>query len=307
MRLPLSVPDRLVALRLNRFENHRTDSDFDDALTVKTWLFQSVSIHACSSLSPQFLHLSTPSHSSTPHPPASTPGLNPQVNSYISLFYIAFVKASAVNPLMAVLQFFGVATEQYRLNEYCHDYSRYGASLEVLTAAHGGLNPFCMSELSIQIATLTISSELTGKLLEYVVPRAKASMRVFLEEQAMIDARHGAAGDGADRGGADSRGVNGTHEAWHGDMRHEPSLLRRAGRWLMEAWQLLHSMWRILWRSLIGGALASGGRQGFSVAAATRRTSIASGAADESLSLPSMTFYEEQAKLEPFAGACGIS
>ena len=82
--------------------------------------------------------------------------------------------------------------QQSHLSEYCHDYSRYGASLESLKAAHGGLNPYCMSELSIQIATLTIASEFTGKLLEYASTSHSARTSTALCTQHSLPAVHGA-------------------------------------------------------------------------------------------------------------------
>ena len=129
-----------LATRLNGWENHRTETAHADALIVKTFCFQFV-------------------------------------NSYASLFYIAFVKAGELN----VINELGLTSTA----EYCHDLSAYGMSAEEIRKAHNGHNPYCMGELSTMLTSLVIASQLIGKLTEFVLPRLNACVRAWSEERAM--------------------------------------------------------------------------------------------------------------------------
>ena len=125
----------LVAVKLNNWENHRTETAYEDALILKTFCFQFV-------------------------------------NSYVTLFYIAFLKASQIGLLPG-------------MTEYCHDASHFDYSAEVIKGTHGGLNPFCMGELSYMLSSLVIFSHMIAKSTEYVMPRMMALMRGFTEVYAM--------------------------------------------------------------------------------------------------------------------------
>lgn len=129
-----------VARRLNERENHRTETAHADALILKTFTFQFV-------------------------------------NSYASLFYIAFVKAAQVN----VIGGLGLSSTP----EYCHNLAVYSESAEEIRAEHGGLNPYCMGELSTLLTSLVVTSQITGKLVEVVVPALSGWYRAWVEERAM--------------------------------------------------------------------------------------------------------------------------
>ena len=124
-----------LARKLNDWENHRTETAYEDALIIKTFLFQAI-------------------------------------NSYISLFYIAFIKAAAISLVP------GHA-------EYCHDASHFERPEAEIEAAHGGFNPFCMGELSTQLTSLVITRSIIGKTREFAEPKLKAWYRVWSEERAM--------------------------------------------------------------------------------------------------------------------------
>jgi hypothetical protein len=131
-----------AARHLTEWENHRTQSDFDDALIVKTMFFQFV-------------------------------------NSYVALYYIAFIKANEIDLL-------SWATG---IPEYCHDKRHFDESEEEIEAIHGGVNPYCMNELSLYITAVVISAMATGKVLEFVTPWANAKLRTAQEEFVMFAAQ----------------------------------------------------------------------------------------------------------------------
>ena len=126
-----------IARRLNDWENHRTETEYTDALVIKTFAFQFV-------------------------------------NSYASLFYIAFIKAAELN----VLGFTGLVEE-----EYCHDLSNYLALPEQIKRENGGLNPHCMGELSTQLVALVVTMQLIAKGIEFVQPKLSAWYRNYEEER----------------------------------------------------------------------------------------------------------------------------
>eukprot|EP00300_Choanocystis_sp_HF-7_P022130 c21275_g1_i1.p1 GENE.c21275_g1_i1~~c21275_g1_i1.p1 ORF type:complete len:746 (+),score=195.97 c21275_g1_i1:35-2272(+) len=95
-----------VAQQLNDFENHRTNSQHEDALITKTFLFQFI-------------------------------------NSYISLFFIAFVKRSP-GPDTDKFKVFNLKVEQCRGS--------------------------CMQELFLQLATLVIAKQTFSQIVEVGLP-----------------------------------------------------------------------------------------------------------------------------------------
>jgi len=208
-----------VAYKLNEYENHRTASAFDDALILKTFLFQFI-------------------------------------NSYVSLFYVAFARPSH-------LKILPLGTP-----EYCHDYSHYGDPESKIKAENGGLNPYCMQALSIQLASLAITSQFTGLLLEYAVPRLKAASRIIMQE-ATMRAQRMDIDVGAPTASSVDTPVCGSH--------------------------IVH---------LISGAARSllrfhrDGRKGYSISSSQTSMNVS----DAHGMLPPLSFYEEQCKLEPFGG-----
>mgnify|MGYP000846242841 CR=1 FL=1 len=131
-----------VARRLTDWENHRTLSDYDDALIVKTMIFQSA-------------------------------------NSYVALYYTAFVKAGDIDWLSWLTH----------VPEYCHDKTHFTLTAEQIEAQYGGVNPYCMNDLSAFMTTALIVNMLTGKILEFVMPWMKAKLREADEEFAMFAAQ----------------------------------------------------------------------------------------------------------------------
>jgi hypothetical protein len=128
-----------IAKRLNDWENHRTETDHADALIIKTFCFQFV-------------------------------------NSYISLFYIAFIKMEEIN-ILGVTGLVDV--------EYCHDLSNFLQLPEEIKKQNGGFNPYCMGELSTLLTSLVITSQIVAKVSEYVLPKLNAWLRKSAEESAM--------------------------------------------------------------------------------------------------------------------------
>lgn len=127
-----------VARRLNDYENHRTQTSFDNALIVKTMFFQFV-------------------------------------NSYVALYYIAFIKANQID----------VISWATHVHEFCHDYRHYNLTEADIERGHGGLNPYCMNELSLYMTSVVISAMLVGKAVEFLGPFLKARLRHAQEEFAM--------------------------------------------------------------------------------------------------------------------------
>jgi len=103
---------RTVAKRLTDWENHRTESDYENHLILKNFVFQFV-------------------------------------NSYVSLFYIAFIKGK--------MQLFGMDTEQCA--------------------------PDCMTELSIQLGTIFITSTSVQQLNEVGIPWIKQKLAIYMESR----------------------------------------------------------------------------------------------------------------------------
>jgi len=83
------------------------------------------------------------------------------------LFYIAFVKANSV------------------MGDYCHDLSHFDKLLDVIQANNHGGNPYCLDELALQLTSLVIISQVTAKVLEWVLPWGKHLLRVYREEWEM--------------------------------------------------------------------------------------------------------------------------
>jgi hypothetical protein len=48
-----------------------------------------------------------------------------------------------------------------------------------------GSNPYCMDELSTLLTSLVVTSQVTGQLTDFVLPRTKAYMRAWSEEFSM--------------------------------------------------------------------------------------------------------------------------
>ncbi len=100
----LPLPDftwfQQVAIGLNGFENYRTDTDYEDALIGKVFLFQFV-------------------------------------NSYISLFYIAFIKNFEVT-------FFGIES--------------------------GTCRNSCLDEMATQLFSLVVVMQFVGNFKELMIP-----------------------------------------------------------------------------------------------------------------------------------------
>ena len=124
---------RYLAEYLNEFENHRTKTRHYDALITKTYLFQFI-------------------------------------NSYVALFYIAYIKALHINIL------------NLEQGEYCHDLSRYGVSSEELLAEGGGVNKNCMDELGAYLAFVLTFSRVLSIFLEWAVPAGMRKLNTFIEE-----------------------------------------------------------------------------------------------------------------------------
>ena len=199
-----------LAEHLTEWENHRTQSDFDDALIVKTMFFQFI-------------------------------------NSYMALYYIAFVKANEIDLL-------SWATG---IPEYCHDKRQFDAGEEQIEAQHGGLNPYCMNELSLYMTSVVISASVVGKVLEFITPWMSARLRQADEEYAMYTKRV---------------------EQESGDEMYTKRVQTTCGRLLF------------IGRFFLG-----------TVQQASAHTD-GTGAQMTEYELPKMTYYEGQAKLEPFEG-----
>jgi len=123
----MNIVYKKVAVWLNNFENYRTDTSYEDALIVKVFSFQFV-------------------------------------NSYISLFYIAFIKEHRI-------RVFGMES--------------------------GGCRNSCMDEMSTQLLSLVVLMQIIGNFKEIGIPWAKTKVKGFLERR---KARKAAAGKNVAQG-----------------------------------------------------------------------------------------------------------
>ena len=89
------------------------------------------------------------------------------INSYASLFYIAFVKANEAN------------------GDYCHDLEHFNMGPKKIKRDFHDANPYCLDELATQLTSLVIFSQITGKLIEYAQPKLKSVWRTWSEERSM--------------------------------------------------------------------------------------------------------------------------
>jgi len=113
---------RIIADKLNNWENHRTQTEYDDALTFKIFLFQFV-------------------------------------NSYTSLYYIAFFKKHN--------HFWNVK------NSDQHD------ACKVLKGSQNGTIGYgCTVELTIQLGTLLVTNMVIGQTREVMMPWIMSIIRV---------------------------------------------------------------------------------------------------------------------------------
>lgn len=172
------------------------------------------------------------------------------VNSYMSLFYVAFVKASGLSPMS--LREAGHAIAGYISDEevggvgvngsaaasnmshlvysaeYCHDLKHFEEDDAAIRARFDGVNPFCMQELTKMLATFVIVSQVVGMAAGFVMPILSAYAKAAFEYwwlRHMVpptnaddddDVGGGVGGiSGVDGGGG--RGVSGARPApWNG-------------------------------------------------------------------------------------------
>jgi len=92
------------------------------------------------------------------------------VNSYIALFYIAFIKAGQINLL-------GIEG-----GEYCHDLYRFDVKVDALLEEGGGVNKYCMDELGSYLSYIFTFSLALNVFLEYIFPKASHWYAVWSEE-----------------------------------------------------------------------------------------------------------------------------
>jgi len=125
---------RKAADILTAWENHRTQTEYDDALTFKIFLFQFV-------------------------------------NSYISLYYIAFFKSHN--------SFWGV--------NYLEDKCKIGSR------EYGVVGWGCTTELTVQVATLLGTNMFIGQTKEVAVPFIMSKLQLYLlKRKAAKEAEEGA-------------------------------------------------------------------------------------------------------------------
>eukprot|EP00455_Lapot_gusevi_P038989 TRINITY_DN4368_c0_g1_i1.p1 TRINITY_DN4368_c0_g1~~TRINITY_DN4368_c0_g1_i1.p1 ORF type:complete len:875 (+),score=361.69 TRINITY_DN4368_c0_g1_i1:82-2706(+) len=118
---------KIVATALNDWENHRTATQYEDSLIAKTFLFQFV-------------------------------------NSYFSLFYIAFFKGSKVNGLDGSL---------FGYEDICLD-------------SKGQRAESCMPELSNQLTSLFLSRMLIGNLTETALPWVMSRFKRYVQKKQVV-------------------------------------------------------------------------------------------------------------------------
>ena len=123
-----------IARKLTDSENHRTETEYEDAYIVKVAVFQFV-------------------------------------NSYIALYYVAFVKSGLV--------FDG---ELFGVHEWCHDLQHFDLSAAGIKELNHGDNPFCMAELQALMRTFVIVSQVMQQVIGFVVPWLLAQLRGWQEE-----------------------------------------------------------------------------------------------------------------------------
>ena len=137
-RLAMNAGGLWCASKLTDRENHRLQSDYDDALLHK-----------------QFTVYFT--------------------NTFAALFYIAFLKATVAaeqlhfifSLLDSLFSAFGIAARVDR--DYCQDYEHFSLTPAEIRHMHDGLNPFCMGEVFAFLAS-TMALSLLGTLWNAVAP-----------------------------------------------------------------------------------------------------------------------------------------
>jgi hypothetical protein len=148
----------VFARHLTDFEVHRTETEYEDAYVVKVCIFQFV-------------------------------------NSYIALFYVAFIKAAGVElPLPWVGWLRSVLSKSFSSEggegdpfsapfaaEYCHDLDHFEMTDAQIRSAHDGVNPFCVEELAKYLASFVIVSQVGGMIAGFLVPVAAAKASDLLE------------------------------------------------------------------------------------------------------------------------------
>eukprot|EP01119_Soliformovum_irregulare_P017174 TRINITY_DN5054_c0_g1_i1.p1 TRINITY_DN5054_c0_g1~~TRINITY_DN5054_c0_g1_i1.p1 ORF type:complete len:718 (+),score=198.14 TRINITY_DN5054_c0_g1_i1:149-2155(+) len=107
-----------IASKLTEWENHRTEEEWETSFVVKNFLFQFV-------------------------------------NSYVSLFYTAFIKGRF--PL------FGLTDARY--NTTCH--------------------PNCLTEVTVLMATLFLTNIFVGQAQEVLIPWVKAKLCIYVEDRSL--------------------------------------------------------------------------------------------------------------------------
>ena len=149
---------RSVAIRLNDWENHRTDTEYENNLVLKTFLFQFV-------------------------------------NSYASFFYIAFIKryfeeipASVVSQRVEdFLVFSGGLPAGAGANATAAAVASFGPSVfetNPCTVNPSTGLPDCLFELQIQLSLIFGTRLLIGNTMELGVPFLKHKLRVWKEKRA---------------------------------------------------------------------------------------------------------------------------
>ena len=125
------------------------------------------------------------------------------VNSYISLFYVAFIKATGITlpwipwetytlynvssvGLNSSLGTTDVVHSELRSRtysaEYCHDLGNFELDEAQIRREHGGVNPFCMEELEKMLAIFIIVSQVMGMVVGFMVPWLSAWIASNFEE-----------------------------------------------------------------------------------------------------------------------------
>lgn len=116
---------KMVAVKLNDWENHRTESEYENSLIIKIFAFYFV-------------------------------------NSYTSLFYIAFFKGSG--------RMFGASA----LKDACKS-----GRTDIVNIGSG-----CMDELTIQLVTILMVNMIVGQSREVAIPWMMGKMKIFMLKRA---------------------------------------------------------------------------------------------------------------------------
>eukprot|EP00657_Telonema_sp_P-1_P009422 TRINITY_DN3609_c0_g1_i2.p1 TRINITY_DN3609_c0_g1~~TRINITY_DN3609_c0_g1_i2.p1 ORF type:complete len:762 (-),score=247.85 TRINITY_DN3609_c0_g1_i2:108-2393(-) len=150
-----------IAIKLNDWENHKTDTEYDDSLIIKNFSFQFI-------------------------------------NNYGPFYLVAFLKSNVeyfglgavLGPCECHTYDCEPSTSQYYNPQFCTTNADHCTNNDVLDHAYGChcKETSCLQELMVLLISIFGVNLFIGNMLEFGVPWIKARVNMYLEEKAMKQA-----------------------------------------------------------------------------------------------------------------------